>query len=349
VTFSPVAEPVVGSFGDPAGLRLSGVERFSPEHGARRFPPPIHYLTGLTPTAAELGTATFELPVSAWLQGPAANVLSSGVLAFAADAPLSGAIATNYGPGTAVTTSQLSLNFVAAGTLAGGAVRVRGETIHAGRRQGLAEARVEDQSGRLLAHGTTRCVVLELGVPPEGGPPPDTTPPADFVPVYQRPLESSPVDPEQWRRRTGLEIVRRIMTRDLPPPPLGQLLGARLVEATDGAAALTMPATGWLCPPAPALYGGALALFADIALANALLTTLPAGSSYATLDLVVYFIRPVFPDGSELRAAARVVHRGRSFAVVEGEMVNGEGKPVIRATMSAMVLNRPFAFGEESD
>jgi len=287
--------------------------------------------------------------MSPWLQGPAANVLSSGVLAFAADAPLSGAIATNYGPGTAVTTSQLSLNFVAAGTLASGTVRVRGVTIHAGRRQGLAEARVEDASGRLLAHGTTRCVVLELGIPPAGPPPPDLTPPAEFVPIYQRPLESAPIAPEEWRRRTGLEVVRGIMSGELPAPPLGRLLGTRLVEAAEGSAAVTMPATGWLSPPAPALYGGALALFADIALANALLTTLPVGASYATLDLVVYFIRPVFPDGGELRAAARVVHRGRSFAVVECEMVNADGKQAVRATMSTMVLDRPFAYADERE
>jgi uncharacterized protein (TIGR00369 family) len=276
-------------------------------------------------------------------------VLSSGVLALAADAPLSGAISTNYGPGVAVTTSQLSLNFVSAATIADGPVRVRGETIHAGRRQGLAEARIEDGSGRLLAHGTTRCVVLELGVPEAAEPPAEVVLPPGFVPVYQRPAETLPLPPEVWKSRTGLEVVRGILDGELPRPPLGLLLGCRVVEAGEGTATLTMPATGWLAPPAPALYGGALALYADIALANALLTTLPAGGSYATLDLVVYFIRPVFPDGGELRARAQVVHRGRSFAVAECEMANAQGKQVIRATMSAMVLDRPFAFGEATD
>ena len=314
-----------------------------------RYPPPIHFLTGYTPVAAEPGSATFELPMSPWLQGPAAGVLSSGVLAFAADAPLSGAVATNYGPGVAVTTSQLSLNFIAAGTLGGGSLRVRGETIDAGRRQGLAEARVEDGGGRLLAHGTTRCVVLELGVPPESDPPPELPPADGFVPVHLRRLESEPLPPDEWRRRSGLDIVRGILRDELPRPPLGRLIGARVVDCGEGSATVSMPATGWLCPPAPALYGGALALFADIALANALLTTLPPGWSYATLDLVAYFIRPVFPDGGELRATARVVHRGRSFAVAECEMLNAEGKQVVRATTSAMVLDRPFAFGEDGD
>jgi len=274
-------------------------------------------------------------------------VLSSGVLAFAADAPLSGAIATNYGPGTAVTTSQLSLNFIAAGTVGGGRLRVRGETIHAGRRQGLAEARVEDDSGRLLAHATTRCVVLELGVPGAGAAPsPDPSPPPDFVPVHLRPVESGPIPADVWRHRSGLEVVRGILSGELPRPPLGRLIGARLREAEEGSAIVAMPATGWLCPPAPTLYGGALALFADISLANALLTTLPAGTSYATLDLVVYFMRPVFPDGGELTARAKVAHRGRTFAVADCDMVNAEGKQVLRATMSAMVLDRPFEYAE---
>lgn len=285
------------------------------------------------------------MPVTPWLQGPVAGLISSGVLAFAADAPLSGAIVTLVGPGQIATTSQLSLNFVSAGSMSARGLRVRADKIHAGRRQGLAEARIEDDGGRLLAHGTTRCVIVDVGVPPAAGVPPV---PADdvedgWVPPYRRPVEGAPLPAAAWRERSGLEIVRAIMSGELPRPPLGQLLGTRVERAEEASAELSIPCTGWLCPPAPAVYGGSIALFGDIALANAFLTTLRPGWSYATLDLIVYFIRPVLPDGRLLRARAEVVHRGRSFAVAEANIANEDGKTVARAVSSAMLLERPFA------
>lgn len=272
-----------------------------------------------------------------------AGLISSGVLAFAADAPLSGAINTTMGPGKVVTTSQLSLNFVRPGALTSGAIRVRGDSIHTGRRQGLAEARIEDAGGKLLAHGTTRCVVVDLGVPPENAAAaPVQAPEPGWTPVFRRPLQGSPLSPEVWAQRTGLEIVRGMMDGELPRPPLAHLFGTRLEEASEGLAVISIPATPWLCPPAPTVYGGSIALFGDIAVANALMTTLPAGVSYATLDLIVYFIRPVLPDGRRLTAHAEVVHRGRGFAVAECTIDNGDGKTVARVVSSGLILDRPF-------
>ena len=342
--FSPTEEPVRGAFGDPGQLRLTGVERFSGlTGGARRQPPPIHYLTGLIPVSAEFGASVFELPVTPWLQGPVAGLISGGVLAFAADAPLSGAINTTRGPGEVATTSQLSLNFVAAGSLASQTIKVRGEQIHVGRRQGLSEARIEDASGKLLAHATTRCVVLDMGVPPASEPVPFIDPEAEgWIPPFKRPVEGAPLEASVWQERSGLEVVRGIQSGEFQQPPLGRLLGTRVIEAGEGLAVVTLPCTPWLGPPAPSIYGGAIALFADIALANSLLSTLPAGGSYATLDLIVYFIRPVQPDGRRLTARAEVVHRGRSLAVAECVLSNEDGKTVARAVTSAFVTDRPF-------
>ena len=296
------------------------------------------------PVAAEPGVSVFELPVTPWLQGPVTRLISSGVLAYAADGPLSGAISTTLGPGLAITTSQLSLNFVSAGSLASGTLRARGESIHTGRRQGLAEARVEDAQGKLLAFCTTRCVVLDLGVPPEGVESPRVLLPDEgWVPPYLRPVRGSPLPAAVWQQKTGLEILRGMMAGEIERPPLAYLLGTKFEEVGEGVAVVSLPCTAWLCPPAPAIYGGAIALFADIAMANALLTTLPAGGSYATLDLFVYFIRPVMPDGRRLTARAAVVHRGRSLGVAECTIVNEDQKTVARAVTSAMMLDRPFA------
>jgi hypothetical protein len=45
----------------------------------------------------------------------------------------------------------------------------------------------------------------------------------------------------------------------------------------------------------------------------------------------------VYPDGRELTATSRVVHRGRSLAVAQGDIVNADGKKVVVMTSSAAI------------
>jgi uncharacterized protein (TIGR00369 family) len=41
-----------------------------------------------------------------------------------------------------------------------GLIRAEGKVLNSGRRVGTAEGRVTDNKGRLLAHGTTTCLVF---------------------------------------------------------------------------------------------------------------------------------------------------------------------------------------------
>ena len=74
-----------------------------------------------------------------------------------------------------------------------------------------------------------------------------------------------------------------------------------------------------------------------------MLTTVPAGHSFLSLDLKVNYLRPVVPDGTMLTSRAQLVHRGRSMALATAELFNEEGKKIAVASSSAMVLNRPWS------
>jgi acyl-coenzyme A thioesterase PaaI-like protein len=52
----------------------------------------------------------------------------------------------------------------------------------------------------------------------------------------------------------------------------------------------------------------------------------------------VNYLRPVFPDGNDLTARARIQHRGRTLVVAAAEVTNDEGKQVALATGSSMYL-----------
>lgn len=57
------------------------------------------------------------------------------------------------------TTLEIKVNFVRP-VAVGMKVRAEGTVVHVGRRVATSEARLTDLEGRLLAHGTTTCLVL---------------------------------------------------------------------------------------------------------------------------------------------------------------------------------------------
>jgi uncharacterized protein (TIGR00369 family) len=301
--------------------------------------PAIHYLTGMHPTAVGAGTAEFQMPATGWLASPSGMILG-GVLAMLADGPLGCAIHSRLPPGTAYTTSELSMSYLRPGITDGRTLTARGRAIHVGRTLALSDALVTDEDGRDLAHATSRCFVFAPQEVPDPPPPlpPLEDPGHDTLPPYVRPAEGVVMPEAVWQTQPGLEILRGWIDGSLPAPPISHLTGLRPAAAEEGRCGFVMPATGWLASPTGAVEGGALVMLADAALTGAVQTTVPAATRFAPIDITVKFIRPVMPGAGELSAGAQVVHRGKTLAVAEGQVRNAQGKLVCVAIGSAMIL-----------
>lgn len=343
-TSTPIwEEPVRGSFGDPSMLALPGIERMRRTVRGKWPRPPIHHLTGLTPTESGFGTSTFAMPASPWLQTTVPGLMTGGVLAFLADGPLGTAIMTVLPPLAYMSTSDLSLSFLRPATLDSGTLIGRARLIHGGRSVALSEVSIDDSHGHHLAHGTSRGFLLTA--PGAPAPDPDGAQPLEFDtpdPYLRRPVLGSPIDHKTWSHISGLEALRMCVAREAVPP-IYHLTGLRPTRAEEGTCEFVMPASPWLTSPQPILYGGAIALLADAALSCAVMTTVPAGACFASLDLKVNYLRPVVPDGSTLTARGTVIHRGRSMALASVEVVNDQGKRVAVASSSSMILARPWS------
>jgi uncharacterized protein (TIGR00369 family) len=332
-----------GDFPDPSKFfGLTGVEQmrtFLTLGGPR---PPISYLTGMRPTEVGVGSSVFVMPVTKWLLSPQ-GLLSIGVVALVADASLGCAVQTTLPAATPYTTAELSLNMLRPLT-ADDVLTARGRIVHGGKSVALSEVFVTDSVGRLIAHGSSRCYILPT-FDPAPDPPDDLTPweePEYPTPhPYERPADGGVLSHEVWATHSGLEIMKKHLADELPRPPLHYLTGLRPVAAEEGSATFVLPATLWLCPPHGQVLGGAVAMVADAAIAAAVQTTVPAGGGYASLDLKVYFTRPVPADGQDLTAEARVVNRGRKVAVATSEVTNAAGKRVAVASGSVLLVDRP--------
>ncbi len=333
-------EPVHGSVFPPELFGLSGLEQLRLLQSGEAALPPVHHLTGMRLTELGAGTATLTMPITGWLQTPQ-GITTAGVVAILADGPLGCAIQTTLPPATGYTTAEMSINMVrpVPGT---GQLIARGTVVHCGRQLGLSETFVTDGDGRLIAHGTSRCVIFPpaAGVPspPAGEIPLAPVDDGDWTPPFERAAAGLVLGIETWKAHSGLEILRAQLAGNLPYPPIHHLLGVRLIEVDRGTSALSMPATGWVTSPTGLVEGGVIACLADLALAAAVQTTVPAGTAYAPTDLRTQFIRPIPPDGSSITARASVVHRGRRIAVTRAEVTNEERKLLALASSSAVIL-----------
>ena len=301
--------------------------------------PPLSRLTGLRLSEVGLGMASAAMPASLWWQS-GAGVFLAGTTAFVADLPLGCAVLTGAPAGVAVASSELSVNFLRPSTIKSQSIVGRARLIHSTRSLGLAEATIEDGRGRLLGHATSRCVLFAGDVEKMT---PRQYPQSSGLPdPYLRDVEGDVRGQEFWDSTPGIEIMRQTAA-GLFRPPVFLLFGMRGVEASEGEMTLAMPISDWLCNAFGVVYGGAVALFADAAMTLATGSTVPAATAFSPLDLKVHFLRPVLPADGELTARARVLHRGRTIAVVTCEIIDTRHRLVAQASGSVLILpGRPW-------
>jgi uncharacterized protein (TIGR00369 family) len=338
-------EPVRGFYTDPGQfVTLSGLDllRSVLEGG---LGPPIRYLFGLGLTSVEPGGVTFTMPVTDWLLFPQ-GVVSGATLGILVDAPLGCAVQTALPPATPFTTAEISLRFLRTVVPQSGTLTAKGRLIHAGKTTGVSLVEVTDQAGRLVAVTSTRCAILpRVQVPWEvieqalKNPPRLREPNWPSPHPYERPVAGEVLSQEIWDDTDGLGVLQSLIAGDLPAPPIAHFCGIAPVDADAGATTWKMPASEWLCAPIQGrLYGGAIAMLAGTAIDGTVQTTLPAGTALGPVDLKVYFLRPVPPDGRHLVARGTLIHRGRSMAIGTSDVFDADGKKVAVATGSAVIL-----------
>jgi uncharacterized protein (TIGR00369 family) len=88
------------------------------------------------------------------------GTVHGGLTATLLDSCMGLAIQSMLEKGFGSTTLEFKISLVRAITLETGRIRAEGKILNCGKRVGTAEGRVTDAAGRLLAHGTTTCLIF---------------------------------------------------------------------------------------------------------------------------------------------------------------------------------------------
>jgi len=127
-----------------------------------RFPPPlIGAALKFELVEVEHGRAVFEGTPEFGFYNPI-GVVHGGYAATLLDSCMGCAVHAGLPAGQAYTTLEFKINFVRAITDQTGRVRAEGRVLHPGNRAATAEGNLYDVRGKLLAHGTTTCLVFPI-------------------------------------------------------------------------------------------------------------------------------------------------------------------------------------------
>jgi uncharacterized protein (TIGR00369 family) len=136
---------------------LSGIE-FLRQILRARDGAPFAQLLGMRLTAVELGKVEFTLTTRPEFSNPLGTV-HGGVVASMLDSALGCAVHSTLDAGDWYTTLELKVNYTRPARLDGQTLRASGQVVHVGRTSATAEGRVYDNGDKLVAHGTTTCLV----------------------------------------------------------------------------------------------------------------------------------------------------------------------------------------------
>jgi uncharacterized protein (TIGR00369 family) len=138
---------------------------------------------------------------------------------------------------------------------------------------------------------------------------------------------------------SGLEVIRRIATGELPQPPIATTLGFRLVEAADGRAVFECEPAEFHYNPIGTVHAGLASTLLDSAMGCAFVTTLDALVGWTTLELKANFTRPLTADTGLVRCTGSIVHPGRTVATTEARLEDAAGRLYAHGTSTILVLD----------
>lgn len=155
------------TWGDPgptaAALGVLSGEDLLAAIAAGELPaPPVMHTLAIEAVVFEVGRAVFALDPGEMHYNPLGSV-HGGVIATLLDSAAGCAVHSVLPVGVGYTSVDLSIKYLRPVTSRTGRISAEGTVIARGARTALAEARLTDARGKLLAHATSTCLLFPIG------------------------------------------------------------------------------------------------------------------------------------------------------------------------------------------
>ena len=130
---------------------------------------------------------------------------------------------------------------------------------------------------------------------------------------------------------------------------IAHLLGMEIVRAQDGIGQVRIPVDARLMHPQQMVHGGVIFTIADTAMSMALMSVIPPGTPFGTIEAKINYMLPV--QSGELLAEGKIIHEGGTTAVMEATVYNldGESKRAIAQVLGTFYIKRKKSAKDNSN
>jgi uncharacterized protein (TIGR00369 family) len=148
------------------------------------------------------------------------------------------------------------------------------------------------------------------------------------------------VDLETIASISGMEFLQKMLRGELPALPIGKTLGFTVTEVEEGRTVVMSEPGVHHYNAIRTVHAGYTATLLDTCMACAVLSTLPKGTGFTTMEFKVSLLRPITKDTGPVRAEGKLLSRGRRGATAEGRLTDANGKLLAHATTTCLIF--PF-------
>ncbi|MEL7300309.1 MAG: PaaI family thioesterase [Pseudomonadota bacterium] len=138
---------------------------------------------------------------------------------------------------------------------------------------------------------------------------------------------------------SGLEFMEAMLRGEISRPPISGLMNYRVHAVEPGMVAFRGTAEFAHTNPMGGVHGGWYGTLLDSCMACAVMTTVPKGAVYTTLEYKINITRAL-PTGIEIEARGEVSHAGRSTGVSTGAIRGvADGKLYASGSTTCLIMD----------
>lgn len=145
---------------------------------------------------------------------------------------------------------------------------------------------------------------------------------------------------EMSKNLDGLAYLEGMQNGSIPEAPAVSALEIQISEVSFGKANFEFTPEDFHYNAVGTVHGGVISTILDTAMGCTLLTTLSKDITFTTLELKVNFLKAVTINTGKMIAVGKIIHAGRTTAMIEASLLDKNGKTYAHATSTCLIMNK---------
>ena len=151
---------------------------------------------------------------------------------------------------------------------------------------------------------------------------------------WENPLETA----QKAQSLSGLEFLKLIQEGKIPGPPIFETMDFGRSKVSKGKVSFSFEPKEFHYNPIGTVHGGVISTILDSAMGCTVHSVLEKGFVFTTLELKVNFLKAITHKSGRLIATGKLIHVGRSTALVEASLTDEFGKVFAHGVSTCMII-----------